>query len=63
MKKNLTIKETFDLAFKHHKKNDFKISQNNVLITSFENKNDDGIESARIPINDAIRRALSYYND
>mgnify|MGYP001341549036 CR=1 FL=1 len=28
MKKNLTIKETFDLAFKHHKKNDFKIADN-----------------------------------
>ena len=28
MKKNLTIKETFDLAFEHHKKNDFKIAEN-----------------------------------
>ena len=28
MKKNLTVKETFDLAFKHHKKNDFEVAEN-----------------------------------
>ena len=28
MKKNLKIKETFALAFKHHKKNDLKVAKN-----------------------------------
>ena len=28
MKKNLTIKETFDLAFQHHKKNNFNVAEN-----------------------------------
>ena len=41
---------------------DFKIKQMRIL-NSYGNKNDDGIESARIPINNAITKALSYYND
>ena len=41
---------------------DFKIKQLRIL-NSYGNKNDDGIESSRIPINDAIKKALNYYND
>jgi len=41
---------------------DFKVKQNRIL-NSYGNKNDDGIESARIPINDAIKKTLNYYND
>ena len=41
---------------------DFKIKQNRIL-DSFGNKNDDGIESQRIPINNAIKKAVKYYND
>ena len=40
---------------------DFKVKQNRIL-NSYGNKNDDGIESARIPINDAIKKALNYYD-
>ena len=39
-----------------------KVKQIRVL-NSYGNKNDDGIESTRIPINDAIKKTLSYYND
>ena len=41
---------------------DFKIKQIRIL-NSYGNKNDEGIESSRIPINDAIKKALNYYND
>ena len=41
---------------------DFKIKQNRIL-NSYGNKNDDGVESSRIPINNAIKKALDYYND
>ena len=41
---------------------DFKVKQNRIL-NSYGNKNDDGIELARIPINDAIKKTLNYYND
>tara|TARA_Y100000590_G_scaffold384275_1_gene455517 strand:+ start:151 stop:462 length:312 start_codon:yes stop_codon:yes gene_type:complete len=41
---------------------DFKIKQNRIL-NSYGNKNDDGIESSRIPINNAIKKALEYYDN
>ena len=41
---------------------DFKVKQNRIL-NSYGNKNDNGIESGRIPINDAIKKTLNYYND
>ena len=41
---------------------DFKIKQIRIL-NSYGNKNDEGIESSRIPINDAIKKALNHYND
>ena len=41
---------------------DFKIKQNRIL-NSYGNSNDDGVESSRIPINNAIKKALDYYND
>ena len=44
------------------KTKDFKIKQIRIL-NSYGNKNDDGIESERIPINDAVKKALNYYND
>tara|TARA_Y100001970_G_C14230133_1_gene858075 strand:+ start:1648 stop:1959 length:312 start_codon:yes stop_codon:yes gene_type:complete len=41
---------------------DFKVKQNRIL-NSYGNQNDDGVESSRIPINNAIEKALEYYND
>ena len=41
---------------------DFKIKQMRIL-NSYGNKNDDGLESERIPINKAIKKTLDYYND
>ena len=41
---------------------DFKIKQIRIL-NSYGNKNDDGLESERIPINKAIKKTLDYYNE
>ena len=41
---------------------EYKIQQNRIL-NSFGNKNDNGIESSRIPIADAIQKTIKYYND
>mgnify|MGYP001472742182 CR=1 FL=1 len=40
----------------------YKVKQNRIL-NSFGNKNDDGVESSRIPINQAVKKALKYYGD
>ena len=33
------------------------------ILNSYGNKGDDDIESSRIPINDAMRKALEHYNE
>tara|TARA_B100001123_G_C15078879_1_gene934802 strand:- start:484 stop:795 length:312 start_codon:yes stop_codon:yes gene_type:complete len=40
----------------------YKVKQNRIL-NSYGNSNDDGIEKSRIPINQAIKKALTYYGD
>ena len=41
---------------------DFKIKQIKIL-NSYGNKDGNGLESERIPINKAIKKTLGYYND
>ena len=40
----------------------FKVKQLRIL-NSYGNKSDDGIETSRIPINEAIAKAVDFYND
>mgnify|MGYP006131892255 FL=1 len=44
------------------KTTDFKNTQMRIL-SSYGNKGDDGVETSRIPINEAIENAVDYYND
>ena len=44
------------------KTTDFKINQMRIL-NSYGNKGDDGVETSRIPINEAIKNTVDYYND
>ena len=44
------------------KTTDFKNTQIRIL-NSYGNRGDDGVETSRIPINEAIKNAVDYYND
>ena len=44
------------------KTTNFKKTQMRIL-SSYGNKGDDGIGTSRIPVNEAIKNAVDYYND